>query len=143
MSRRYQPWSVQDEAALALLAFLGYEQLAVVFDRTPNCVKRKASRLGVSVKRKSEINVTAMSPAAIERLRDRAPGLLCPVCGRRLAVDKLGGVCAVCHKQALTQAHLDKLAEVEAQRALWRARQNLTRERKRLVRDSGGEAASV
>jgi ribosomal protein L37AE/L43A len=138
-------WSTQDEAALAVLAFLGVEQVAVVLDRTPSCVRKKANRLGIPVKRICGTTVLNLSTAAVERLR--STWLLCPRCGKRLAVERLGGVCGVCHKDDLTAAHLAKLAEVqaerEAQRRLWAARQQLTRARRRLAKETGGDAASV
>ncbi len=140
--RNHHQWTSSEEAALATLGFLGVTQVCFLLELPPAAVKTKASRMKVSLKRKSEINATELQPAVLERLRQRDPSLICPGCGRRLAVARLGS-CGPCHKQALIDVHNEKLADVEAQRALWKARQQLTRSRKHLKAESGGEAASV
>ena len=132
MERR--PWTVQEEAALAMLAYLGAEQVALVLGRPRDAVKKKANRLGVSVRKTSEINVTVLSPEAIRRIRERDPGILCPACGRRLAVPATG-ICGVCHKQALTQVHRERVAELQAQRDYNQAKQEFSRLRRRVERE--------
>ena len=126
-----------------MLGFLGVKAVCVILERGPGSVKPKASRMGVSLRKKTQMDATVLQPAVLERLRQRAPGLVCPSCGMRLASDKLGGVCGPCHKQVLIDVHLEKLAEIESQRELWKARQQLRRGRKRLAAETGGDAASV
>lgn len=61
---------------------------------------------------------------------------LCPTCARRVirpgTVAQRYGICSVCHLQRLRDAHLERLAEVEAQRDLNAAKQQVSRARRRL-----------
>ena len=130
MKRGQRGWSVSEESAIAVLGFLGAREVAQILGRTESGVRRKASRLGYSVKKKSEMSVTELSQAALDHLTKRAPGLVCPSCGLRLAGPS--GVCAVCHKVALTDAHNERLAELAAHQEYNVAKQRLRRERRKL-----------
>lgn len=61
---------------------------------------------------------------------------VCPICVTRYVRPGtrggLNGVCQVCHLNRLAEAHRTKLAEHEAQAALWQSRQELKRGRDRL-----------
>ncbi len=115
---RERPWTCSEEQALATLADLGTSQLAVIFARSRGCIKKKASRLGVSVKRKSEIRVTELSPSVVEHVRRINRGVLCPTCGKRLVAIATTGLCGVCHKGVLIEAHNERLSELEQQREI-------------------------
>ena len=149
-------YTTGDELAIAALAPFGARFVALVLGRSVNAVKLKAGRMEpkVSLRRKSQISDTVLTPAQVEAIKHRRPGIVCSRCGYRLASPKLDGVCGVCHKEDLIAVHLKNLAEVRAereqkaaedrkQRELWRVRQQLKRERDRLAKESGGDAASV
>lgn len=55
---------------------------------------------------------------------------VCPACGARPQERKSTGLCEVCHLRALAQAHRDDEAKRDAQRELWRARQEASRTRR-------------
>lgn len=55
---------------------------------------------------------------------------VCPSCGARPQERKSTGLCEVCHLRALAQAHRDDEAKRDAQRELWRARQEASRLRR-------------
>lgn len=133
MSQR--PWTVGEERALVALADLGVEQVALALGRSRQSVRHKAHRLGVSVKKKSALDGTALEQAALDLLKRRDSGVLCPVCGRRPAGVVRTGLCGVCHKLALTEAHKEKAAEAEAQRELWKWQQKSSRARRALEDD--------
>lgn len=136
-----QEWTSAEEAALATLAILGARQVAEILDRPVDCVKRKASRMQVSLRKKSEINVTTLSPAAIERVKKTSPAMLCPSCGKRLVVPKLGS-CGACHYEALKEAHDEAYAELVAKREYNTSKQRLSRKRRELgVPAPGGRAS--
>lgn len=52
------------------------------------------------------------------------------MCGKRLIGVTRTGLCGVCHKLALTEAHKEKVAEAEAQRELWKWQQKSSRARR-------------
>ena len=60
---------------------------------------------------------------------------LCPLCVARPIRVGATGLCRVCHLRGLAEAHREALEELEAQRELWTARQQLKRARER----AGGE----
>lgn len=72
----------------------------------------------VSVKKKSQINVNELSVAMVEVIRRRNSSALCPRCVKRLVAVSATGLCGVCHKQALVDAHNERLSELEAQREI-------------------------
>lgn len=63
---RQRAWTVGEEKALAVLADLGDEQLAAALGRSRKSVRNKASRLGVSVKRRSQLTGTELGQAALD-----------------------------------------------------------------------------
>lgn len=129
---RQRAWTVGEEKALAVLADLGDEQIAAALGRSRKSVRNKASRLGVSVKRRSKLTGTELGQVALDRIKRNDPGLLCPVCGKRLIGVARTGLCGVCHKLALTEAHKAKVAEAEAQRELWKWQQKSSRAKRGL-----------
>jgi hypothetical protein len=134
-----------EEHALAVLAPLGARYVALVLDRDVECVRRKASRLGVSVKKNLEINVREMSEAQLRVVTRLNPALLCPSCAKRF-VNTPSGVCDLCHLHALKTNHDTEYRRLalEAQRDYDTSRQQLSRLRKkrgvRAPRARGGEA---
>ena len=63
---------------------------------------------------------------------------LCPLCVARPIRVAATGLCRVCHLRELAEAHREAIEELEAQRELWTARQQLKRARARAGRE--GEA---
>lgn len=57
---------------------------------------------------------------------------LCPCCGRRPVRVRSSGFCKVCHVDRQAFIHLEALAETEARRRAWAARQASSRSRRRL-----------
>lgn len=69
---------------------------------------------------------------AIERtkpIEDRTP--LCPACSKR-PVRKTIGLCDVCYREGMADAHDEEFAKLNAQRRLWTSRQRLKRLRREL-----------
>jgi len=109
-----------------------------VLTRSVTSVRMKASRMGRSLKKKSQINVTDLTQAALDHVKRHNSGLVCPACGARLVATP-SGLCGVCHKQALAEAHRESLAELTAHRDYNVAKQDLSRARKKAgVRASKG-----
>jgi hypothetical protein len=131
----------------------GAAAIAEALDRSKGAVQQAAHRARISLRRKGcragtvlgqprgvslkrtirDDLVSGTVDAAVldERLRLDAQGRLdlCPSCGRRVATVRLTGFCRKCHLEAQTMHHLDLLAEVEARRERWQARQQLKRAR--------------
>ena len=63
------------------------------------------------------------------RLEVERQASTCPDCGRRPATVATTGLCVVCHRRALTEAHHQILEEIDAERALRSSRQALCRAR--------------
>lgn len=101
---RRGPYTYGEEAAIAVLAPLGAHYVALVLGRDVECVRRKASRLGVSVKKSSDINVRNLSDSQLAAIKRLNPGMLCPACARRF-VNTPAGVCDLCHLKALKANH--------------------------------------
>ena len=68
---------------------------------------------------------------------------LCPLCVARPVRVRSTGLCRVCHLRELAERHREAIDELEAQRELWTARQQLKRGRDRgsgaEVEDRAGE----
>jgi hypothetical protein len=56
---------------------------------------------------------------------------LCPLCVARPVRVIATGLCRLCHLRELAEAHREAVDELEAQRELWTARQQLKRARGR------------
>jgi len=143
---RTGPYSYGEEHAICTLASLGAAYVALVLDRDVECVRRKASRLGVSLKKSLQINVREMSEAQLRVVVRLNPGLLCPACGKRF-VNTPSGVCDLCHLHALKTNHdaeYRRLA-LEAKRDYDTSKQRLKRLRSdagvRAPKARGGDAA--
>ena len=65
------------------------------------------------------------------RLQLDADAELCPLCVARPIRVAATGLCRVCHLRELAERHREALEELEAQRELWTARQQLKRARDR------------
>jgi hypothetical protein len=64
-------------------------------------------------------------------MRLDADAELCPKCVSRPIRVAATGLCWVCHLRELAEAHREAIEELEAQRELWTARQQLKRARGR------------
>ena len=82
---------------------------------------------GVSLRRDMRETLLAHPDLVAERLRLDHEAELCPSCAMR--EQGPSGLCRVCRLHRLEEVHREKLAEVEAERALWAARQRLHRAR--------------
>ena len=98
------PYTYGEEAAIATLAELGAHYVALVLDRDIECVRRKASRMGVSLKHRAQIDVRNLSEAQLKTIKHLNPGMLCPSCAKRF-VNTPSGVCDLCHLHALKTNH--------------------------------------
>jgi uncharacterized protein with PIN domain len=128
---RRGPYTYGEEQAIRTLAPLGSHTVALVLDRDVKCLKRKASRMHVSLKKKSEINVTYLSPAILAAIKQHNPGGLCPACGKRLVATR-EGLCAACHLEALTDAHNAEYARLAAKKPYDVSKQRLKRLRRQM-----------
>ena len=66
---------------------------------------------------------------------------LCPLCVARPIRVAATGLCRVCHLRELAEAHREAIEELEAQRELWTARQQLKRARERAGEAGEGSSA--
>lgn len=150
-------WTTTDIRYLREHASLGAGELAQRIGRSPAAVKRAASRFGISLRRpgsrrgsvlgqprgvslRRELRADLVSGRVDQellarRLRLDAEAELCPLCVARPIRVAATGLCRVCHLRELAEAHREALEELEAQRELWTARQQLKRARDR----AGGE----
>lgn len=134
-----------EERAIEELAPLGAEYVALILDRDIECVRRKASRMGVSLAKSFEINVRNMSERQLKAITSLNPTMLCPSCAKRF-VNTLSGVCDLCHLDALTTNHNAEYRRlsVEAERTYNTSKKRLSRLREELgvpaPRGKGGDA---
>ena len=146
-------WTTRDIALLRANAHLGAAELAGLLETTPRAVRNLASRHGISLRRRGERrgillgqprelrlaelvgeDLAADRKAAalvLERCRLTEAAELCPECGRRPVRVRKAGLCLPCHRRRLADAHRELLAEAEAGRELWQARQALKRAREK------------
>jgi len=150
-----RPWTTGELALLRKHASEGAEAVAAVVGRSISSVRCAASRHDISLRRPGERRGRVLGQV---RDADLPPGYredildgrldateiaehmrlaadpdtpLCPECVRRPVSVPKTGLCGVCHKRRLAESHREKLDELEAQRDLWRSRQQLKRERDR------------
>jgi hypothetical protein len=150
-------WTTTDIRYLREHASLGASELAMRMGRSPAAVKRAAGRFrislrrpgsrrgsvlgqprGVSLRRELRTDLTGgrVDPEVLAtRMRLDADAELCPLCVARPIRVIATGLCRVCHLRELAEAHREAIEELEAQRELWTARQQLKRARER----AGGE----
>ena len=140
---RIGPWTTAEEAAIRDLAHLGSRAVAQVLDRDIETVQRKASRLGISLKRRSQISVRFLSGRELEAIRRHGDALLCPACGKAFSVASTG-LCGLCHLEYLTDAHKRETRRLALTRDYNTAKKQLERKRKEMgvpaPRGKGGDA---
>jgi hypothetical protein len=138
-------------------ASLGADAVAAMLDRSPRAIRAAASRHRISLRRKGSrtglllgqprgvrvvdvdalsrmkadvlagrVDLTDVEARATSSVRDPMPEL-CPLCTTRV-VDGRRGCCRVCWLRSLAAAHRDAVAESDATRELWRARQEKRRD---------------
>jgi len=141
--KRGRDWTCQEEAALRVLAPLGSRTVALVLDRGLYGVEVKASRMGVSLKKRLEINDRFLTTPMLEAIKRHNPGVLCPACGKALQATR-NGLCGACHLEALAEAQNAAYRELVANREYNVAKARLKRKRKELgvaaPRARGGDA---
>jgi hypothetical protein len=150
-------WTTTDIRYLREHASLGAEELARRMDRSPAAVKRAASRFRISLRRPGSRRGSVLGqPRGVSlrrslrsdvaggrvdaevlarRMQLDADAELCPLCLARPIRVAVTGLCRVCHLRELAEHHREAIDELEAQRDLWAARQQLKRARDR----AGGE----
>jgi hypothetical protein len=154
-----RPWTSSELATVRAQAHLGAARVADLLDRSVASVRSAAYRQRISLRRKGSRRGSVMGqprgvslPAELRRglLRTRVAeavaarvaldeeAALCPACAARPIRVASTGLCRVCHLRRLAEAHREQLAEVEARRALWSARQDLKRARDRLPAGTRG-----
>lgn len=160
-----RPWTTAELRVLREDAILGVKALAEKLGRSAESVASQARRQRISLRRKGERRgsvlgqprgvslrkalrddlVSGRVDAALvaERMRiDEEAEMLCPSCAVRPVRVESTGLCRPCHLNRLADAHHEALAELVAQRRLWRARQWLHRARATAESEdwSGGES---
>ena len=130
---------------------LGAVAVALLLGRTVSSVKSAASRGGISLRQPGSrrglvlgqprccslradmrgdlVSGRVSAEAVAARVKLDREAALCPVCARREIASRGNGLCRVCYLQKLTEAHLQALEEIDAQRSLWASRQCLKRAR--------------
>ncbi|MGO8684200.1 MAG: hypothetical protein ACLQUT_06435 [Thermoleophilia bacterium] len=147
-----RPWTTRELQALRAHAEEGLLALVVRLGRSPASVTMAAHRFRISLRRPGQRGglvlgqprhaslSRAQRRSMLDRLtatltaRNLAADLdpesqLCPLCAMRVVTVTSTGLCGVCHMKKLAEAHRDALAEIEAQRELLAARQQLHRAR--------------
>ncbi|MHB1324011.1 MAG: hypothetical protein ACYCXZ_06675 [Coriobacteriia bacterium] len=142
---RRGPYTYGEEQTIVVLAPLGQHAVAFILDRDVRCVKRKASRMHVSLRKRVQINVTSLSPRMLDAIKSHNPDALCPACGKRLVATR-DGLCGACHLEALTDNHNAEYAKLAAKKPYDVSKQQLKRLRKDLgvsaPRSRGGDATA-
>lgn len=156
LSVTIRPWTTGDLAVLRENASLGAAEVARLLGREERAVRQAAYRHRISLRRRgsrrglvlgqprgvslgAELREDLLSgkvDAAViaRRMAADHDAELCPCCGRRPVRVEASGMCRVCHLEALAAHHLELLAEIQAQRELWTARQQVHREQLALLR---------
>lgn len=128
---RCGPYTTAEEAAIRDLAELGSKAVAQILDRDVESVQRKASRLGISLKKKSQISVRFLSGREIDAISRHSEALLCPACGKAFSVAS-SGLCGLCHLEYLTDEHRQAYRRLVLEREYNVAKKQLSRKRKEL-----------
>ncbi|OPZ43233.1 MAG: hypothetical protein BWY94_01927 [Actinobacteria bacterium ADurb.BinA094] len=157
-SRDNKPWTSRELRTFRANAHLGARACAELLGRSVASVRCAAHRhrislrqdgsrrgsvlgqpRGVSLRRglREELVSKRLDGPLAERLRLDREAELCPSCAARPIAVPTTGLCHICHTHALTQAHRDEIALLEAKRALWTSRQQLKR-----LRDRAAAAAA-
>ena len=156
-------WTTTDIRYMREHASLGAEELAKRMGRSPSAVKRAGSRFRISLRRpgsrrgsvlgqprgvslrpalRADFACGRVDPLVLAaRMRLDAEAELCPKCVALPIRVASTGLCRVCHLRELAEAHREAIEELEAQRALWTARQQLKRVRERVGGDGEGSSA--
>lgn len=146
-------WTTRDIALLRANAPLGAVELARLLETTPRAVRNLAHRQRISLRRRGErrgillgqpreLRLSELvgerlaadrktAALVLERSELTAADQLCPECCARPVRVRKTGLCLPCHKRRLADAHRELLAETEAGRELWQARQALKRAREK------------
>lgn len=145
-------WTTLELRTLRENAALGAVSVSQLLGRSVTCVRRMASRQRISLRvigearglvlgqprgqavlpqlRGDVVSGRVSATVIAQRMAIREEAALCPVCARRPVEIASTGYCTVCHKTALSMAHLAELEKLDAQKALWSSRQALCRARK-------------
>lgn len=148
-----KPWTTCELAVLREHAREGAATVAEMLGRSVAAVQRMAYRQRISLRTPGTLRGRVLgqpagvslrpdmrsdmasgevdAEAVVRRMEIARDAELCPCCGKRPATVRSTGWCTVCHKRNLTEAHLEEIDEIEAQRALWAARQKVKRARDR------------
>ena len=151
-SREIRLWTTGELRTLRENAQLGAVAVGQLLGRSVNCVRLMAWRQrislrstgerrglvlgqprGVSLSREIREDLVSgrVDPLLVaERMRVSSEAEICPACGVRPIEVRSTGWCTPCHMGRLTEAHLQELESIDAQRALWASRQALHRGRK-------------
>ena len=156
-------WTRDELEMLRALGHLGADQAAAALGRSLRSVKgaayyyrislrptgsRRGRALGIPSVRDDETlrQIRALVLAgewdmAAEELTamSMAPRTqLCPACGVRPQRQNVSGLCTACHLKHQADRHRDRLAEIEAQRDAWTARQQVHRARENIRSEGSG-----
>ena len=145
-------WTTTEARWLEANAHLGALELARLSGRSEDSIRGAAYRFRLSLRRpgskrgtvlgqargmslrgeavRDDILAGKVDPALLaRRMRIDREAALCPSCGKRPQRVEASGLCLVCHRDRLTELHLEALEEHDAERALWSSRQALKRAR--------------
>lgn len=154
-----RPWTSRELQALRDHAHLGATKVAELLDRSVFSVRKQAKKNRISLRRKGERRGLVLGqPTGVswqehrlrqihtdiidgnvrmedleQRIRDYMdPDVpMCPGCATRPIRRKATGLCEVCHLHMLARAHRETQAEADAQRELWKYRQEASRRARR------------
>ena len=147
------PWTTTDLRLLKAESSLGAVKLSELLGRSVSSVEAAAHRQRISLRRsgcrrgsvlgqprgvsllpalRSDLIDPKIAELVAQRMKVNQDAPLCPRCAARTIRVESTGLCVVCHRQVLAEAHREVLAEISSQQALWAARQDLQRARRRL-----------
>lgn len=144
-------WTTSELAFLRANAALGAAALAALMGRSVGSVKEAARRQRVSLRRSGSRRGLLLGQPRALSLRELLPvgcdrktaalvlarqemdaqAALCPACARRAATVRSSGLCLACHRRRLADDLREVLAERDATRDHWQAKQALKRRRDR------------
>jgi hypothetical protein len=156
-----RPWTSKEVAWLRANGSMGREAVAESLGRSIASVRDAAARHRVSLRRpgcncglilgqprgvslradlRDDLASGRIDPELLaRRMRTDEALALCPSCGRRLARVVATGKCRKCTVDALIEAHLEALEEIDCEKALWASRSALQRARRRNLKSTSSE----
>jgi hypothetical protein len=130
-----RPWTSSEIDKLRANAHHGRQVVAALLGRSELAVATAARRFGISLRRPGSRagrrQTRHIDPRALDALTATRTRPLCPACAARPIDVPVVGLCQVCYRRGLAQAHREEAAITAAGKDLDAARQEKHRSRER------------